>query len=326
MAAPEVRRCRRMAADWTGRSRGRPMKVTERVRGMARVWAAAVLVAAWAAGAPLRRLRAGRADAHGPRLTRQSMAGTLVLTSICQPACRRRRWSSGCMAGRGDRVRRRSRRWRSSRAARPWRASISGSPGRRGSRPTSTTSRRRSVSCARRRRSTVTDSDRIAIAGSSSGGHLAVLVGVSNGQKELEGTVGGFLNQSSACRGDSRLLRRLESDDDPRAVDASRVERAPSRARTAARRSSRRGAAAWRGWRARDARRPQRSAPPYLSRRSGSADADQPVARAAGRVREGGPRRLLRRRAWRRARRGRVLLAGSGGARAGVSPPHHRTG
>ena len=40
-------------------------------------------------------------------------------------------------------------------------------------------------------------SDRIAIAGSSSGGHLAVLVGVSNGQKELEGTVGGFLNQSS---------------------------------------------------------------------------------------------------------------------------------
>jgi acetyl esterase/lipase len=40
-------------------------------------------------------------------------------------------------------------------------------------------------------------SDRIAIAGSSSGGHLAVLVGVSNGQKELEGTVGAFLNQSS---------------------------------------------------------------------------------------------------------------------------------
>ena len=39
--------------------------------------------------------------------------------------------------------------------------------------------------------------DRIAIAGSSSGGHLAVLVGVSNGQKELEGTVGDFLNQSS---------------------------------------------------------------------------------------------------------------------------------
>jgi acetyl esterase/lipase len=40
-------------------------------------------------------------------------------------------------------------------------------------------------------------SDRIAIAGSSSGGHLAVLVGVSNGQKELEGTVGAFLNHSS---------------------------------------------------------------------------------------------------------------------------------
>ena len=40
-------------------------------------------------------------------------------------------------------------------------------------------------------------SDRIAIAGSSSGGHLAVLVGVSNGQKELEGTVGAYRDQSS---------------------------------------------------------------------------------------------------------------------------------
>lgn len=39
--------------------------------------------------------------------------------------------------------------------------------------------------------------DRIAIAGSSSGGHLAVLVGVSNGQKELEGTVGADLTQPS---------------------------------------------------------------------------------------------------------------------------------
>ncbi len=39
--------------------------------------------------------------------------------------------------------------------------------------------------------------DRIAIAGSSSGGHLAALVGVSNGQKELEGTVGAHLDQSS---------------------------------------------------------------------------------------------------------------------------------
>jgi acetyl esterase/lipase len=39
--------------------------------------------------------------------------------------------------------------------------------------------------------------DRIAIAGSSSGGHLAALVGVTRGVKELEGTVGGHLNERS---------------------------------------------------------------------------------------------------------------------------------
>src|SRR6201988_3700896 len=39
--------------------------------------------------------------------------------------------------------------------------------------------------------------DRIAIAGSSSGGHLAVLVGVTNGNKELEGAVGTALKESS---------------------------------------------------------------------------------------------------------------------------------
>jgi len=38
---------------------------------------------------------------------------------------------------------------------------------------------------------------RIAIAGSSAGGHLAALVGVTNGHKELEGTVGEHLDQSS---------------------------------------------------------------------------------------------------------------------------------
>jgi acetyl esterase/lipase len=39
--------------------------------------------------------------------------------------------------------------------------------------------------------------DRIAIAGSSSGGHLAALVGVTSGVKELEGTVGGYPNERS---------------------------------------------------------------------------------------------------------------------------------
>lgn len=37
----------------------------------------------------------------------------------------------------------------------------------------------------------------VAIAGSSAGGHLAALVGVTNGHKELEGTVGKHLDQSS---------------------------------------------------------------------------------------------------------------------------------
>ena len=42
--------------------------------------------------------------------------------------------------------------------------------------------------------------DRIAIGGSSSGGHLAALVGVTNGHAELEGTVGGDLKDSSAVQ------------------------------------------------------------------------------------------------------------------------------
>ena len=41
------------------------------------------------------------------------------------------------------------------------------------------------------------DAKRIAIIGSSAGGHLAALVGVTNGDKELEGKVGGHLDQSS---------------------------------------------------------------------------------------------------------------------------------
>jgi acetyl esterase/lipase len=39
--------------------------------------------------------------------------------------------------------------------------------------------------------------DRIAIGGFSSGGHLAALVGVSNGSHELEGSVGGYHDVSS---------------------------------------------------------------------------------------------------------------------------------
>jgi acetyl esterase/lipase len=39
--------------------------------------------------------------------------------------------------------------------------------------------------------------DRIAIAGASSGGHLAAMVGVTNGHKELEGALGEHLSESS---------------------------------------------------------------------------------------------------------------------------------
>ena len=41
------------------------------------------------------------------------------------------------------------------------------------------------------------NSEHIGVAGFSSGGHLAALVGVTNGHEELEGVVGGYLEQSS---------------------------------------------------------------------------------------------------------------------------------
>ncbi|WP_206293298.1 alpha/beta hydrolase [Humisphaera borealis] len=44
------------------------------------------------------------------------------------------------------------------------------------------------------------DADQIVVAGNSAGGHLAALVGVSGGVKELEGDVGDHREQSSAVR------------------------------------------------------------------------------------------------------------------------------
>lgn len=43
-------------------------------------------------------------------------------------------------------------------------------------------------------------SDRIAVVGASSGGHLAALVGVTNGHAALEGTLGGHRGESSAVQ------------------------------------------------------------------------------------------------------------------------------
>ena len=62
-------------------------------------------------------------------------------------------------------------------------------------------------------------SDRIAIGGMSSGGHLAALVGVTNGDQELEGKVGNYLNQSQ-CSGNRGLFRRLEPDDDSGSINS----------------------------------------------------------------------------------------------------------
>ena len=45
------------------------------------------------------------------------------------------------------------------------------------------------------------DSRKITVAGSSAGGHLAALVGVTNGVRELEGSVGAHLDQSSKVQG-----------------------------------------------------------------------------------------------------------------------------
>ena len=44
------------------------------------------------------------------------------------------------------------------------------------------------------------NTSRVAIIGSSAGGHLAALVGVTNGNKALEGTIGEYLSQSSGVQ------------------------------------------------------------------------------------------------------------------------------
>ena len=59
-------------------------------------------------------------------------------------------------------------------------------------------------------------SERIAIGGASSGGHLAALAGVTNGERELEGNTGEYLDRSSSVQaivdysGPSNLVTLLE--------------------------------------------------------------------------------------------------------------------
>ena len=167
--------------------------------------------------------------------------------------------------------------------------------------------------------------DRIAIAGSSSGGHLAALVGVSNGEKALEGSVGEYPNESSDIAaiidyyGASNLMTIL-AQSTPHGLSVRKpaldllLGAQPDAARDLAELAS-----------PVSSRRPQRSTAPHLSRRSGSTDADQPVARTAGSLRKGWPRRDLRRRPWRGARRRCLLRARSRGARGGVPAAYDRT-
>jgi acetyl esterase/lipase len=53
------------------------------------------------------------------------------------------------------------------------------------------------------------NASRIIIAGASAGGHLAALVGVTNGHRELEGTIGKHLDQPSDVQAIISFNRRL---------------------------------------------------------------------------------------------------------------------
>ncbi len=124
------------------------------------------------------------------------------------------------------------------------------------------------------------DARRIGILGASSGGHLAALVGTSNGQADLEGTLGDYPQRVLRRPGDRVVLRRVEPDHDPRAVHAVRAWDSQAGAEEPARRASggRRGR---RAPREPDLpRRRERSAAAAAARRPGSADADQSVPRA----------------------------------------------
>ena len=253
------------------------MRVTERVREW-RIWAATLLLAACATVAPPD-VCAQAARTHKDVVIRDSRRQGPGARSL--HASRRGRagsWSSGCTAARGGPARRRSRRWRSSRTASRWPASTSGSPPTRVFRRRSTTSRRRSGFCAPRRPSTAIARIGLRSPGPRRAATLRCSSASPTARRSSKGRSAATLNQSSDVAaiidyyGASNLTTIL-AQSTPFGLNMRRpalellLGALPDA--DAAPRAS---------WQPRRPRRPQRSAAPDLSRRSGSADADQSVA------------------------------------------------
>ncbi len=96
--------------------------------------------------------------------------------------------------------------------------------------------------------------DRIALAGASSGAHLANEVGMTGGNAELEGTHGRLSRAVFPRAGHRQLLRRVGSHHHTRAIHAVWRERARAGAGAVAGRAARQGAGIWRGSPARSSR------------------------------------------------------------------------
>ena len=85
--------------------------------------------------------------------------------------------------------------------------------------------------------------DRIAIAGTSSGGHLAALTGVTNGHRDFEGSVGDYAAFSSEAQAIVSYFGALESHDYSEAAHAFRTRGARAGPDAVARRAA--GGSEW---------------------------------------------------------------------------------